>query len=104
MFVVVGYDYVNPGSALLCHMHYSISPGMHWADSCMSHPVFTGATLVGTYKRLIAVINSWLSDNYHKERDGSNAPSWWKIVDIVADDIGGADPNLAKSIAETWTG
>ena len=38
------------------------------------------------------------------ERDGSNAPSWWKIVDIVADDIGGADPNLAKSIAQNWRG
>ena len=59
---------------------------------------------VGMYKCLIAVINSWLSGNYHMERDGSNAPSWWKIVDIVADDIGGADPNQAKSIAQSWQG
>ena len=60
--------------------------------------------ILGMYKRLIVVINSWLCGNYHPERDGSNAPSWWKIVDIVADDIGGADPNLAKSIAENWQG
>ena len=53
----------------------------------------------GMYKRLIVVINSWLTENYHKDRDGRNAPSWWKIVDVVADDIGGADPSLAKSIA-----
>ena len=59
---------------------------------------------IGTYKRLIAVINSWLSENFHSEGDGSNAPSWWKIVDVVADDIGGADPNLAKSIAQNWQG
>ena len=60
--------------------------------------------LTGTYKRLIAVINSWLTGNYRPERDGSNAPSWWKIVDVVADDIGGANPNLAKSIAQNWRG
>ena len=60
--------------------------------------------LTGTYKRLIAVINSWLTGNYCPERDGSNAPSWWKIVDVVADDIGGANPNLAKSIAQNWHG
>ena len=60
--------------------------------------------LTGTYKRLIAVINSWLTGNYHPEGDGSNAPSWWKIVDVVADDIGGANPNLAKSIAQNWRG
>ena len=58
----------------------------------------------GTYKRLIAVINSWLSENFHPERDGSNAPSWWKIVDVVADDIGGDNPNLAKNIAQNWQG
>ena len=49
-------------------------------------------------------MNAWLSGSYTEERDGSNAPSWWKIVDVVADDIGGADPSLAKSIAERWKG
>lgn len=50
------------------------------------------------------MINAWLSGNYILEKDGSNAPSWWKIVDVVADDIGGQDPKLAQTIAEKWNG
>ena len=78
---------------------------MHTLQSCV---IFSAIVIhdndIGTYKRLIAVINSWLSGNYKEERDGSNAPCWWKIVDVVADDVGGADPNRAKYIAQNWRG
>ena len=59
---------------------------------------------IDAYRQLIAMIDAWLSDNFNPEEDGSNVPSWWKIVDVVADDIGGANPRQAKIIAENWRG
>ena len=54
--------------------------------------------------KLIAMVNSWIMGKYEPDQYNSNAPSWWKIVDVVADDIGGESPRLAEEIARNWRG
>jgi hypothetical protein len=62
---------------------------MHYTDVCL---------------KLIAMITAWIVGQYEPDQYNSNAPSWWKIVDVVADPIGGDNPRVAKDIARNWRG
>ena len=68
----------------------------------ISQYIVLHSSCIDVYRKLIAVINEWLSGNY--EQSDPNAPSWWKIVDVVADEIGGQNPALAQNIAKEWKG
>ena len=59
-------------------------------------------------RRAIAVIDTWLRGNYNaSSKPYSNhseeqyrCPSWWNLVWAVAHKTGGANPAIAKMIAE----
>ena len=50
------------------------------------------------------MISTWIAGQYEPDDYNSNAASWWKIVDVVADEIWGGNPRLAEEIAINWKG
>ena len=66
--------------------------------------IYMHSLSTGIHLKMISMITTWVAGQYERDANNSNAPSWWKIVDVVADEIGGANPRLAEEIAINWKG
>ena len=51
---------------------------------------------------LLAVVIKWLQKGYNYKRFGS--PTWWMLVEAVADPAGGSNVTLAETIAKKHPG